>query len=158
MFYTTVHLNYVIIWTNSCDTLSRQSIGADSTYGINNCYAGANDHNPRANIHVIKVIMMLLFYKLIMDEQYPSHISISISIYIHTHTHTHTYTYTHIQYTNSWTGASKYRPIHSDAYHNPISNIYPKPSLLNCRQILYHWATRETPELVTMLPKVTIMT
>ena len=95
MFYTTVHLNYVIIWTNSCDTLSRQSIGADSTYGINNCYAGANDHNPRANIHVIKVIMMLLFYKLIMDEQYPSHISISISIYIYTHTHIHTHIHIH---------------------------------------------------------------
>ena len=95
MFYTTVHLNYVIIWTNSCDTLSRQSIGADSTYGINNCYAGANDHNPRANIHVIKVIMMLLFYKLIMDEQYPSHISISIYIYTHTHIHTHIHIHTY---------------------------------------------------------------
>ena len=96
MFYTTVHLNYVIIWTNSCDTLSRQSIGADSTYGINNCYAGANDHNPRANIHVIKVIMMLLFYKLIMDEQYPSHISISISVSIYIYTHTHIHTHIHI--------------------------------------------------------------
>ena len=124
MFNTTVHSNYAIIWTNSCDTFSRHSIREDSTHGINNCYSGANDHNPRANIHVIKVIMMLLFYIFIMDEQHPSHYT-----YIHTHTHiyTHTYiiyTYKHIQYTNSWTGASKHWPIHSDAYHNPISNIY----------------------------------
>ena len=33
-----------------------------------------------------------------------------------------------------------------------------KPSLLHCRQILHHWATREAPEFVTMLPKVIIMT
>lgn len=72
-------------------TSSRHIIGADRIYEVNNHCAGANGHNPRANIYIIESIILYIedydasLLQLMIDEQYPSHTHIRIHIHIHMH-------------------------------------------------------------------------
>lgn len=58
MFEPIIYLNDAITWANSYNAVSRHGTGVDNKYGGNNHCVWTNDHNIRANIHVIEAVIL----------------------------------------------------------------------------------------------------